>query len=109
MSKEEAYAPLLDKGVALRIRAKVFEDEAAALKNEANALFKAAIDISGEPKLDHDQGTVREKTTTRSTLNKEKLATVLVDKGVQASVVADSIAEATDTKTSTSIEFRMKR
>lgn len=100
------YSTILDRGVQLRIQAKALEEEAEAMKTEANQLFTIALNMSGESKLTHDRGTVRRKFTSRTTLNKERLVNVLVEKGVKANVVADSISEATDVKEYESIEFR---
>ena len=100
------YTPLLDRGVQLRIQAKTLEEEAQAMKDKANQLFTVALDTSGEEKLTHERGMVTRATTTRTNLNKEKLANALVSKGVMANTVSDAIGEATTTKESVSITFR---
>lgn len=105
----DSIQDFINKGVALRLQAKTLEEEARSYKDEANALFKVALEVSGTNKIKHDEGTVSRVTRSRSTLNKEKLAAVLVAKGVKAGIVADSISDATDTKEITSIEFRVNK
>ena len=102
----EPYAPLLDRGVQLRIQAKVLEEEAKAMKDEAKQFFDAALTMSGEKKLTHEDGTITRVLTTRTNLNKEKLANVLVSKGVMVDVVKSAMDEATTSKESESISFR---
>lgn len=100
------YTPLLNRGVQLRIQAKAMKEESDAMKDEATQLFEVALTISGKKKLIHKQGVVKRKPTKSSTLDKGKLASVLVSKGVLATVVAKAITEATETKEGETIEFR---
>lgn len=99
------YAPLLDRGVQLRIQAKALEEEAKAMRNESTQLFSVALTVSGETKLSHERGSVQRIIMPRKNLDQGKLAQVLVAKGVQAQVVADSIEESTTTKEIEVIKF----
>lgn len=106
MSDLTDYASLLDQGVQFRLQAKALEEEAKAMKDQANKFFATALDLSGEDKLKHERGTVTRANVSRSSLNKDKLSQALVNKGVQASVVVEAMDEATEVSEYTSITFR---
>lgn len=111
MTDKAPYTETLNLGVQLRIQAKTLEDEAKAMRERANELFDVALTISGESELIHDHGTVKRKEAHfRESLDKTKLATILVNKGVQVDVVKASMQEATVSKeVKASIEFREKK
>ena len=84
-----------------------FEDSARTLQARHQQLLRRLAAFMTAPPV--ERGTVRKKVTSKSYLNKEKLANELVSKGINATAVVSAIAEATEIKEIESIEFRMAK
>lgn len=97
----------LHKGTTLRAKAKSLEDEAKSLKKQADPLIYGAFAQLGTEKASIDGlGTVSARTTTRTTIDKDRLKEELLLAGVDAHIVLDCFAKASKESTSTYIEFR---
>ena len=96
----------ITKGITLRRQAKNLESEASAIKEQANGLLSMAMKAAKIDKVESVIGNVTLKSNTRSNLNTNKLKEVLVTKGVDPKVVADSVEEAMSKTEYESVEFR---
>jgi hypothetical protein len=94
-------------GITLRSEAKKLEEDAKEMVRGANdeimtALFTLGLDSAKAP----EYGTVRIKTTTRTSYNTDKIGEYLLKKGVDAKVIQGAIKAGKKESTSEYVEFR---
>ena len=97
----------LSKGLGMRARAKLMEDEAATIKRAANKIIEAAATMLGLKTFSKEGvGTVTVKQGTNKSLNREKLVEALLSRKVHYKKVTEAIEEATKVTTYTTVEYK---
>jgi len=94
----KGYEDILREAVSMRLKANKLKDEAKALEEEANGLFKGIADLAGFDAVETDKGTIRIVTKAGSDkLDKDKLKDNLIKAGVDSDIVVSSFKKATST------------
>jgi len=100
----------LTAGLMLRAQCRALEDQAKALKKEANEMLMPAFAFADAKVAGSDTfGTIRYKQGSSSRLDKEALSDFLVKEGVKVALVGDALAHATRVSTYETVEFRLPK
>lgn len=102
----EEDAAIVGSCISERSRIKVAENELDEEKRYFNSIFEDISVRCGVSSVKGVGGTFSRVETTKSSLDKLALAQALISRGVPASVIEESLEEATTVKSYTSVTFR---
>ena len=97
----------LRKGLGMRARAKLLEDEASVIKKDANKLIEAAatmLDIKTFSK--EGVGTVTVKQGTNRSISADRLKESLLTNSVDSAIIIKVLEESTKVTTYTTVEYK---